>query len=101
MFISIEPNELVALCRDTKDAWLSLGNVSYDMKPAEASNIRFRRSIYFVKDISAGDEITNEHIKRIRPGFGLPPKFEKQLLGKTVKIDIKCGTATSWELINE
>jgi pseudaminic acid synthase len=98
---SIEPNELVALCRDTKDAWLSLGNVSYDMKPAEESNIRFRRSIYFVKDIGAGDEITIEHIKRIRPGFGLPPKFEKQLLGKTVKIDIKRGTATSWELINE
>lgn len=98
---SIEPNDLVALCRDTKDAWLSLGNVSYDIKPAEDINIRFRRSIYFVKDISAGDVITIEHIKRIRPGFGLPPKFEKQLLGKTVKVDVKRGTATSWELINE
>ena len=49
----------------------------------------------------AGDVITNEHIKRIRSGFGLPPKFEKQLLGKTVKVDIKRGTTTSWELINE
>ena len=98
---SIEPKDLVALCRDTKDAWLSLGNVSYDIVPAEDTNIRFRRSIYFVKDIRAGDVITSKHIKRIRPGFGLPPKFEKQLLGKTVKADIKRGTATSWELINE
>ena len=97
---SIEPNDLVALCKDTRDAWLALGNAGYDRKPAEESNIKFRRSIYFVKDISAGDIITKDHIRRIRPGFGLPPKFEKEIIGKVAKKDTKSGTATSWDLID-
>ena len=98
---SINPVELTSLCKETKDAWLSLGNAGYDRKPAEEANIKFRRSVYFVKDINAGDVITQKHIRRIRPGYGLAPKFEKQLLGKTVKVDIKRGTATNWGLINE
>jgi pseudaminic acid synthase len=98
---SINPSELISLCKEAKDAWLSLGNAGYDRKPAEEANIKFRRSVYFVKDINAGDVITQEHIRRIRPGYGLAPKFEKHLLGRTVKIGVKHGTATSWELINE
>lgn len=98
---SIEPNELEALCKETKDAWLSLGKVGYERKPAEEANAKFRRSVYFVKDISAGEIIIQEHIRRVRPGFGLPPKFEANILGKTAKVDIKRGTATSWDLINE
>jgi len=98
---SINPVELTSLCKEAKDAWLSLGNAGYDRKPAEEANIKFRRSVYFVKDINAGDVITQKHIRRIRPGYGLAPKFEKQLLGKTVKVDIKRGTATNWGLINE
>jgi pseudaminic acid synthase len=98
---SINPSELISLCKETKDAWLSLGNAGYDRKPAEEANIKFRRSVYFVTDISAGDVITQEHIRRIRPGYGLAPKFEKQLIGRTIKKDVKRGTATSWELINE
>ena len=98
---SINPIELTSLCKEAKDAWLSLGNAGYDRKPAEEANIKFRRSVYFVKDINAEDVITQKHIRRIRPGYGLAPKFEKQLLGKTVKVGIKRGTATSWELINE
>jgi pseudaminic acid synthase len=98
---SIEPNELKALCNDTKEAWLALGNAGYERKPAEEANIKFRRSIYFVKDMEAGEIITKAHIRRIRPGFGLPPKFEQQLIGKKVKGDIKVGTATNWDLIGE
>jgi N-acetylneuraminate synthase len=98
---SINPVELTSLCKETKDAWLSLGNAGYDRKPAEEANIKFRRSIYFVKDINAGDLITQKHIRRIRPGYGLAPKFEKQLLGRTVKVDVRRGTATNWDLINE
>jgi pseudaminic acid synthase len=98
---SIEPSELESLCIAVKDAWLSLGEAGYDIKQAEKSNIKHRRSVYFVKDISSGETIKPYHIKRIRPGFGLAPKFEKQIIGKTVKQDIKWGTATSWELINE
>jgi len=98
---SINPDELVLLCKETKDAWLSLGHVGYERKPAEEANIKFRRSVYFVKDIKAGDIITKEHVRRIRPGFGLPPKLEKEIIGKLAKKDIKSGTATSWELIDE
>lgn len=97
---SINPMELISLCKETKDAWLSLGNIGYERKPAEQANIKFRRSVYFIKDIKAGDVITQEHIRRIRPGYGLAPKFEKQLIGRTVKINVKRGTASSWEMIN-
>ena len=98
---SIEPEELEALCKETKDAWFSLGTAGYERKPAEEPNIKFRRSVYFIKDMKAGEIITHDHIRRIRPGFGLPPKFEEQLIGKTVKKSIVRGTATSWSLIND
>jgi N-acetylneuraminate synthase len=62
--------------------------------------MKFRRSVYFVKDINAGDVITKEHIRRIRPGYGLPPKFEKEIIGKVAKKDVKSGTATNWDLID-
>ena len=98
---SLEPQELKQLCIDTKIAWLALGNSGYCKKPAEESSIKFRKSVYFVKDINAGDIITKDCVRRIRPGFGLPPKFEKDIIGKTVNRNIKSGTATSWSLINE
>jgi pseudaminic acid synthase len=98
---SIEPDDLTNLCKETRDAWLSLGVKGYSRKSSEESNIKFRRSVYFVKDINAGDIITKEHIRRIRPGYGLPPKFEKEIIGKVSKKDIKFGTATNWNLFNE
>jgi len=98
---SIEPSELELLCIEVKDAWTSLGVAGYDRKPAEKSNVKFRRSVYFVKDMKSGEVIKPEYIRRIRPGFGLAPKFEELIIGKTVKQDIKRGTATSWELIND
>ena len=98
---SIEPAELELLCTQVKDAWISLGVAGYERKPAEKSNIKFRRSVYFIKDIQAGEIIQSKHIRRIRPGYGLAPKFEEKIIGKTAKKDIKRGTASSWELINE
>lgn len=98
---SIEPKELTELCQTSKDAWLALGEPGYDRKPAEEANVKFRRSVYFVKDIKEGEFITENHIRRIRPGFGLPPKYHLELLGKVVNQDISAGTATSWDLIND
>lgn len=98
---SLEPEELKALCKDTEIAWLARGIGSFDRKPSEEANLCFRRSIYFVKDIAAGEKISPEHIRRIRPGYGLAPKYFDQLIGKTVKRDIPRGTATTWEQINE
>lgn len=98
---SIEPAELTALVEQTKDAWLSLGKAGYERKPAEEANVKFRRSVYFVKDMQAGELITPDSIRRIRPGFGLAPKYEQDVIGKRLKVAVTCGTPTSWDLFDE
>lgn len=94
---SIEPLELKALVEGTKDAWLSLGNENFSRPTAESSNFAFRRSIYFVRDLKAGEIITTKDIRRIRPGFGLPPKFFEEILGRRTKYDVSSGEAVSFE----
>jgi len=97
---SLEEKELKELCKGAKIAWGSLGKVDYNQKPSEEGSIKFRRSLYFVKDIKADEVITDEHVRSIRPGYGLTPKLEKELIGRKVNKDIVVGTATSWELID-
>lgn len=97
---SLEPDELKTLCHDTKAAWEAIGTAGYERKPAEESNVKFRRSIYFVSDLKAGSTITENDIRRIRPGFGLAPKYFDQLLGKKVKVDVCRGMAASLENID-
>ena len=89
---SLESEELKQLCVWAKTAWGSLGQVDYGRKSSEQANVKFRRSLYFVKDIKEGEVITTEHVKSIRPGNGLAPKFYEQILGKTVKLDVVRGT---------
>ena len=96
---SLEFEELKDLCAGSKTAWESLGQVDYGRKSSEQANVQFRRSLYFVKDIKAGELITDEHVKSIRPGYGLPPKYLNEIIGKTVKKNINSGVATSLELI--
>lgn len=96
---SLEPHELLALCNDTEFAWKAIGSVGYDRKPVEEASMKFRRSIYFVKSLKAGDIISEDDIRRVRPGYGLPPKYFYELIGKCVTADVEFGTATSWELI--
>ncbi|WP_417685383.1 pseudaminic acid synthase [Pseudidiomarina gelatinasegens] len=79
---SLEPEELAALCRDSRTAWSALGKVDYGRKSSEQGNVQFRRSLYFVKDMKAGDVITADCIRSVRPGYGLPPKFMKEIIGK-------------------
>jgi len=98
---SIEPDDLTNLCKQTKDAWMSLGLPGYDRKSSEEGNVKFRRSLYFVKDIGVGEIITKEHIRRIRPGYGILPKYEQEIIGRTVNRDVTYGTAVKWELISE
>jgi pseudaminic acid synthase len=98
---SIEPKELSALCADVKAAWQAIGQAGYDRKPAEEANVKFRRSIYFVQDMKAGQLITSSDVRRIRPGYGLAPKYIEQIIGKRVVSDIKAGTAASWEHIHD
>lgn len=98
---SLEPTELGRLCQDTYDAWSALGNASFERQKAEEPNKKFRRSVYFIRDMRAGETITINHIRRIRPGFGLAPKHFDALLGRKVKQDIARGTACSWEMIED
>lgn len=96
---SIEPEELESLVKLTKDAKLSLGEAGYDKKPAEEANIKFRRSLYFAKDMKVGELITKESIARIRPGYGISPKYFDHLLGKSLKVAVKVGTPVRWDIV--
>ncbi len=98
---SLEPEELSALCRDTKMAWQALGKVNYTLTEAEKGNVQFRRSLYAVKNIKKGDLLTTKNIKSIRPGFGLAPKFLPEILGKVSTDDIEYGSPIKWEHIKQ
>lgn len=95
---SLEPHELAALCKDTKTAWSALGSVNYTRTEAEKGNVKFRRSLYVVQDIKAGEKITTHNVRSIRPGFGLAPKYLEEVLGQTAKADICRGTPLSFAL---
>ncbi|MEQ6890041.1 pseudaminic acid synthase [Halomonas sp. CS7] len=85
---SLEPSELAALCRDAKTAWQALGQVDYGRKSSEQGNAQFRRSLYFVKDLKAGDVITEDAVRSVRPGYGLHPKRLSEIIGKKVVRDV-------------
>ncbi|MDR3371392.1 pseudaminic acid synthase [Rhodoferax sp.] len=78
---SLEPVELAALCQDTRTAWSAMGCVDYGCKSSEKENVKFRRSLYFVKDLKAGELITKDAVRSVRPGFGLAPKFYPTVVG--------------------
>jgi pseudaminic acid synthase len=96
---SMEPVEMQQLVVETERAWQSLGGVSYGPTQAETKSLQFRRSLYVVKDLKAGDILNIENVKAIRPGLGLPIKYIDVVMGKPVNKDIKTGTALSWGLI--
>lgn len=98
---SLEPQELSALCRDAKTAWSALGRVNYEKKQSELGNVKFRRSLYFVSELKVGQTIQPEHIRSIRPGFGLAPKHYPDVIGKKVKRPIAIGDRVSWEILTE
>ncbi|MDN3448459.1 pseudaminic acid synthase [Psychrobacter sp. APC 3281] len=95
---SLEPTDLTALCRDSKTAWAALGQVDYGRKASEQGNAQFRRSLYFVKDLKAGDVITEDAVRSVRPGFGLAPKFLDEVVGKIAKKVIVKNTSVSHDL---
>jgi pseudaminic acid synthase len=98
---SIGPAGLRKLCQNARSAWAALGSGDFDRQTAEAGSVLFRRSIYFVKDLQAGHQVEPGDIKRVRPGFGLAPKYFDQLIGKHLKVPVSCGTATTAECFVE
>ncbi|CAA7618670.1 pseudaminic acid synthase [Magnetospirillum sp. UT-4] len=97
---SLEPEELKALVQGCRDAWAALGQVDYSRKEAEAGNAIFRRSLYVVTDMAAGDAFTEANLRSIRPGFGLPPSLLPELLGRKAARDLKRGTALAHDMIS-
>ncbi len=96
---SLEPEELRALVVETERAWQSLGQVTYGPSDAEKRSLIFRRSIYIAQDLKAGDVLTTENLRCVRPGLGLPPKYYETLLGRKVNRDVKKGTPIAWDLV--
>jgi len=96
---SLESEELKQLCVGAKTAWESLGKIDYGRKSSEQANVKFRRSLYFVKNIEAGEIITGEHVRSIRPGYGLAPKHLYKILGKKVGKSIKKGSSITWSMV--
>ncbi|HIF9411579.1 TPA: pseudaminic acid synthase [Photobacterium damselae] len=98
---SLEPPELKTLCQDTKTAWQALGNVNYERTEAEKGNVKFRRSLYIVKDVDKGEIFTSENVRSIRPGFGISPKYTNEILGRVANMTLKKGTAMSFKYIEK
>jgi pseudaminic acid synthase len=94
---SLEPAEMQQLVFESERAWQALGRVSYGPTSAEQGSIQFRRSLYVVQDTRAGDVLTRENVRAIRPGHGLPTKYLEQVLGRVLKRDVKRGTALSFD----
>lgn len=97
---SLEPDELTRLVEETRLAHRALGRIGLGPAEGEQKSLVFRRSLYATSDIPAGAPLTEQNIRAIRPGLGLPPKHWDEVLGKTAKVAIKRGTALSWDLIN-
>lgn len=97
---SLEPSDLAALCQSVRTAWEALGCIDYGRKSSEQGNAQFRRSLYFVADLKAGEPITDRHIKSVRPGFGLPPKFLHKVIGARVTRDVMRGQPVLQETVD-
>jgi N-acetylneuraminate synthase len=96
---SLEPEEFRRLREETERAWLALGRVTYGGTAAEAKSRVFRRTLYVARDVKAGEPLTRDNLRIVRPGFGLPPKYFDTLLGKRVNRDVPAGTPMSWDLL--
>lgn len=96
---SLEPRELRDLCASVRTAWSAMGSVDYGRKSSEMDNVKFRRSLYFVKPLKAGERVTPDAVRSVRPGYGLAPKHLDEVVGAVLKTDIDFGVAVVWELL--
>ena len=96
---SMEPSQLSSLVSETKNAWKAMGGKTFSRADVEKGSLVFRRSIYFVKDLKKGSIIKKEDIRRIRPGYGLQPKFFDQVIGKRTISNVEAGDRVAWDLL--
>jgi N-acetylneuraminate synthase len=98
---SLEPGELAALVKGVRTAHAALGRADYGRASSEQGNVAFRRSLYVVKDVAAGELFTNENVRSIRPGFGLAPSALPKVLGHRAARAVSRGTPMSLELLTD
>lgn len=96
---SLEPAEFAALVIESERARQALGHISYGPTAAEVNSLKFRRSLYVVENLRAGDKLSEKNLRRIRPGLGLPPAHYDEVLGRAVKCDVRKGTPLTWDLL--
>lgn len=96
---SMEPHELRSLTNDTLAVWKALGSGDFKRSDVEQQNLQFRRSLYFCCDCKAGEVITEKMVRRVRPGYGLAPKFYDDVIGRTLSQNVTMGTPVSWDLL--
>src|SRR6185437_868791 len=98
---SLEPPELAALCRGARTAWSALGRIDYGRKSSEQANVKFRRSLYFVKDLAAGDMVTDDAVRSVRPGYGLAPKHLDRVIGRRLACAVKANSPVAWDCFEQ
>jgi len=96
---SLEPSELASLVIETERAWQALGHVQYGATEAEQKSLVYRRSLYVVRDMAAGESFSKDNVRAIRPGLGLAPKHIDSLMGRKARQALKRGMAISWDLV--
>lgn len=96
---SLEPEELRQLVVETERAWQSLGTVHYGLTEKDRQSMKFRRSLYVSRDLKAGDTLSEDNIRIIRPGYGLAPKYLNLFIGRKVSREVKAGTPVHWDLL--
>jgi pseudaminic acid synthase len=96
---SLEPAELQSLVVETERAWQALGKVTYGATQAEKKSLQYRRSVYIAADVKAGETLTPQNLRCVRPGLGLSPRHYEQLLGRKLRDDAVAGTPMSWDLL--
>ncbi|MDT3687784.1 MAG: pseudaminic acid synthase [Pseudorhodoplanes sp.] len=97
---SLEPAEFVELCHACRNAWAAMGCVTYERTEGAKGNIVFRRSLYIVRDVNAGETLTAENVRSIRPGHGLPPKYLPDVLGRKATRALKRGMPLDWTMVS-
>lgn len=97
---SLEPDELAELVVESERAWQAMGQVSYKLSDKEKQSCKFRRSLYIVEDLKAGEPLTEKNVRAIRPGGGLPPGHLDEVIGRTMRVDVVKGTPLNWKLLD-
>jgi pseudaminic acid synthase len=96
---SMDEKEFTRMVTDIRTVEKAIGEVSYELTEKMRGSRNFSRSLYVAEDIKAGDIITEQNVRSVRPGYGLHPKYWNEIKGKKVKCDVERGQRFLWEII--